>query len=52
VAVDDLDAAAKRALDLGGTIVRDRTTGPAGPSIVVAGPDGAPVALFTPARPA
>src|SRR5919112_1652706 len=38
VVVDDLDAAAKQALDLGGRVVRDKTTGPAGTSVVVADP--------------
>jgi hypothetical protein len=47
--VDDLDAAAKQAIALGGSIVRDKTVGPAGNSIVVTDPAGAPVALFTPA---
>ena len=49
VVVDDLDAAAKQAIGLGGSIVRDKTVGPAGASIVVADPGGAAVALFTPA---
>jgi uncharacterized protein len=49
VVVDDLDAAAKQAVALGGGVVRDRTVGPAGTSIVVTDPGGAAVALFTPA---
>jgi predicted enzyme related to lactoylglutathione lyase len=49
VVVDDLDAAAKQAVTLGGSIVRDRTVGPAGTAIVVTDPGGAAVALFTPA---
>jgi predicted enzyme related to lactoylglutathione lyase len=49
VVVDDLDVAAKRATALGGSVVRDRTTGPAGTSVLVADPSGAVVALFTPA---
>jgi hypothetical protein len=49
VVVDDLDAAAKRAVDLGGQVVRDKTVGPAGTSVTVADPGGALVALFTPA---
>jgi predicted enzyme related to lactoylglutathione lyase len=47
--VDDLDAAAKQAIGLGGSIVRDKTVGPAGTAIVVTDPGGAAVALFTPA---
>jgi predicted enzyme related to lactoylglutathione lyase len=49
VVVDDLDAAAKRAVALGGAVVRDRTAGPAGTAVLVADPAGAVVALFTPA---
>jgi predicted enzyme related to lactoylglutathione lyase len=49
VVVDDPDAAAKQAIALGGSIVRGTTVGPAGTSIVVTDPAGAPVALFTPA---
>jgi predicted enzyme related to lactoylglutathione lyase len=49
VVVEDLDAAAKQAVALGGSIVRDKTVGPAGASIVVTDPGGAAVALFTPA---
>jgi predicted enzyme related to lactoylglutathione lyase len=49
IVVDDLDAAAKQAVALGGRIVRDKTVGPAGASIVVTDPGGAAVALFTPA---
>jgi predicted enzyme related to lactoylglutathione lyase len=49
VLVDDLDAAAKQAIELGGRVVRDKTTGPAGTSVIVADPGGALVALFTPA---
>jgi predicted enzyme related to lactoylglutathione lyase len=49
VLVDDLDTAAKRATSLGGTVVRDRTDGPAGTSVIVADPAGALVALFHPA---
>ena len=48
VAVDDLDAAAKQAIELGGRVVRDKTTGPAGTSVTVADPSGGLVALFTP----
>jgi predicted enzyme related to lactoylglutathione lyase len=49
VVVDDLDTAAKRATTLGGSIVQDRTTGPAGTSVLVTDPGGAVIALFTPA---
>jgi predicted enzyme related to lactoylglutathione lyase len=49
VVVDDLDAAVKKAVALGGGIVRDKATGAAGTSIVVTDPAGAAVALFTPA---
>src|SRR4051812_32462772 len=41
VVVDDLDAAAKQAVALGGILVRDKTVGPAGTSIVVTDPGGA-----------
>ena len=47
--VDDLDVAAKQAVALGGGVVRDKTVGPTGTSIVVTDPGGAAVALFTPA---
>jgi predicted enzyme related to lactoylglutathione lyase len=49
VVVDDLDAAVRQAVGLGGTVVKDRTAGPAGTSITVADPGGALIALFTPA---
>jgi predicted enzyme related to lactoylglutathione lyase len=49
VVVDDLDAAAKQAVALGGGVVRGRTTGPAGTSVVVTDPAGGAVALFVPA---
>jgi predicted enzyme related to lactoylglutathione lyase len=49
VVVDDLDAAAKQAIGLGGSIARDKTVGPAGTSIVVTDPGGAALALFIPA---
>jgi len=38
-----------RAGELGGSIVQDKTVGPAGTSVTVADPGGALVALFTPA---
>jgi uncharacterized protein len=49
VRVDNLDAAVNKAVDLGGTVIRDKVTGPAGRSVIVADPGGALVALFTPA---
>jgi predicted enzyme related to lactoylglutathione lyase len=49
VVVDDLDAATKQAIAVGGSVVRDKTVAPAGTSIVVIDPGGAAVALFTPA---
>ena len=48
VLVDDLDVAARRASSLGAAVVRDRTDGPAGTSIIIADPGGAQVALFKP----
>ena len=49
VVVDDLDAAAKQAVALGGRVVRDKTKGPGGTSVVVADPGDGLVALFVPA---
>jgi predicted enzyme related to lactoylglutathione lyase len=49
VPVDDLDAAVTKAVELGGTVVRDKVTGPAGTSVTVSDPGGALVALFAPA---
>jgi predicted enzyme related to lactoylglutathione lyase len=49
VAVDNLGAAVSNAVDLGGTVIRDKATGPAGNSVIVADPGGALIALFTPA---
>ncbi|GIJ43971.1 hypothetical protein Val02_08570 [Virgisporangium aliadipatigenens] len=49
VVVEDLDAATKQAVALGGRVVRSRTTGPAGTSVVVADPGDGHVALFVPA---
>jgi predicted enzyme related to lactoylglutathione lyase len=48
VVVDDLDHATQRAVQLGATVVKDRTTGPAGTSVTIADPAGALVALFRP----
>jgi predicted enzyme related to lactoylglutathione lyase len=47
--VGDLDAAVTKAVDLGGTVIRDKMTGPAGTSVIVADPGGVLVALFAPA---
>jgi uncharacterized protein len=49
VAVDNLAVAVSKAVDLGGTVIRDTVTGPAGSSVIVADPGGALIALFTPA---
>jgi predicted enzyme related to lactoylglutathione lyase len=49
VVVDDLDAATKQAVALGGRVVRPATAGPAGTSVLVADPGEALVALFVPA---
>jgi hypothetical protein len=48
VVVEDLDAAAQRAVALGASIVQDRTEGPAGAAVTLADPGGALLALFTP----
>jgi predicted enzyme related to lactoylglutathione lyase len=49
VPVDDLDGAVTKAVELGGTVVRDKVTGPAGTSVTVSDPGGGLVALFAPA---
>jgi hypothetical protein len=49
VPVADLDAVAKQATALGGTVVREKSVGPAGASVLIADPGGAVVALFAPA---
>ena len=49
VAVDNLAVAVSKAVDLGGTVIRDKVTAPAGSSVIVADPGGALIALFTPA---
>jgi predicted enzyme related to lactoylglutathione lyase len=49
VVVADLDAAVKQALALGASVIKDKTLGPAGTSVTVSAPDGAPIALFSPA---
>ncbi|WP_433611395.1 VOC family protein [Dactylosporangium sp. CA-139114] len=52
VVVADLAAASKRAVELGGRVVREERAGPAGSAVLVADPGGAVVALFVPAGPA
>jgi predicted enzyme related to lactoylglutathione lyase len=49
VPVDGLDAAVTKAVELGGTVIRDKVTGPAGTSVIISDPGGALVALFAPA---
>lgn len=46
LAVEDVDAATKRALSLGAMLVRDKSRGPAGEFSVVRDPGGAAVALW------
>lgn len=46
VAVDDVDAATKRAVGLGASMVREKTRGPAGEFTVVRDPGGAALALW------
>jgi predicted enzyme related to lactoylglutathione lyase len=46
VAVEDVETATKRAVALGGTLVRDKTRGPAGEFTVVRDPGGAALALW------
>jgi predicted enzyme related to lactoylglutathione lyase len=46
VQVDDVDAATKKAVKLGGKIVRDKAQGPAGEFSVVRDPSGAAIALW------
>ncbi len=46
VAVDDVDAATKRALSLGAGLVREKSRGPAGEFTVVRDPGGAALALW------
>lgn len=48
VQVDDVDVAAAKALELGATIMQEKTAGPAGHFTVIADPLGAPVALWQP----
>jgi uncharacterized protein len=44
--VDDVDVATQKALELGGRVVADRMTGPAGDFSIVRDPGGATVALW------
>lgn len=44
--VDDVDAATKRALKLGATVLKEKTRGPAGEFSVVRDPGGAAIALW------
>lgn len=46
VAVDDVDAATKRAVSLGASPVREKSRGPAGEFTVVRDPGGAALALW------
>ncbi|WP_162908216.1 VOC family protein [Allorhizocola rhizosphaerae] len=48
VVVDDLEAATKRAVSLGATVVKEASEGPAGTSVRIADPGGAQIALFKP----
>lgn len=49
VHVDDHDAALAAALAAGGTVLQERTTGPAGDATIVSDPAGAAIALWVPA---
>jgi predicted enzyme related to lactoylglutathione lyase len=46
VAVDDVDAATKRAVGLGASLVREKSRGPAGEFTVIRDPGGAALALW------
>ena len=46
VSVEDVDAATKRALGLGASLVREKSRGPAGEFAVVRDPGGAALALW------
>lgn len=46
VAVEDVDAATKRAVGLGASLVREKTRGPAGEFTVIRDPGGAALALW------
>lgn len=47
--VSDVDAAAAKAVELGGTLLRERTDLPVGSLVVVTDPGGAALVLFQPA---
>jgi predicted enzyme related to lactoylglutathione lyase len=49
VQVPDVDQATARALELGATVLRDKTRGPAGEYTTIADPTGAALALWQPA---
>ncbi len=49
VQVPDVDRATERALELGATVLRDKTRGPAGDYTTIADPTGAAIALWQPA---
>jgi uncharacterized protein len=46
VAVDDVEVATKRAVSLGGTLLREKSRGPAGEFTVIRDPGGAALALW------
>src|SRR5689334_15090692 len=46
VQVDDVDAATKKAVLLGGTLIKEKSRGPAGEFSVVQDPGGAAIALW------
>lgn len=46
VQVDDVDAATRKAVKLGATLLKDKSRGPAGEFSVVADPGGAAIALW------
>jgi len=48
VQVDDVDQATDRARELGATVLREKTAGPAGEFTTIADPSGAPIALWQP----
>ena len=48
VQVDDLDVAVAKAIGLGGTVIQDKTDGPAGTAVTIVDPGGALVALWVP----
>ncbi len=49
IRVDDVDAASKRAEELGAKVIHEKTEGPAGSFTTIADPTGAAVALWQPA---